>query len=59
MMPFPKINEQAASKKRYLSFKKDLDKYGRPFMLLDNKHWDAPITENPKLGQQKYGISLT
>jgi spore coat protein A, manganese oxidase len=50
MVPLPKINEQAASKKRFLSFKKDLDKFGRPYMLLDNKQWDAPITENPKLG---------
>ncbi len=50
MVPLPKINEQAASKKRYLSFKKDMDKFGRPYMLLDNKQWDAPITENPKLG---------
>jgi spore coat protein A len=50
MVPLPIINEQAASKKRYLFFKKDLDKYGRPYMLLDNKQWDAPITENPKLG---------
>jgi spore coat protein A len=50
MVSMPKINEQAASKKRYLSFKKDLDKFGRPYMLLDNKQWDAPISENPKLG---------
>ncbi len=50
MVPLQKINEQEASKKRFLSFKKDLDKFGRPYMLLDNKQWDAPITENPKLG---------
>ncbi|MGG0664992.1 multicopper oxidase domain-containing protein [Viridibacillus arvi] len=49
-VPLPKINEQAASKKRFLFFIKDLDKFGRPYMKLDNKQWDAPITENPKLG---------
>jgi len=50
MVPLPNINEQAASNKRYLSFKDKTDKFDRPYMLLDNKQWDAPITENPKLG---------
>lgn len=27
-----------------------MEKYGHEFMLLDNKQWVAPITENPKLG---------
>ncbi|KOO52630.1 multicopper oxidase family protein [Viridibacillus arvi] len=50
LVSLPKINEQAASKKRYLYFNMNTDKFGRPLMLLENKHWDDPITENPKLG---------
>ena len=61
MMPFPKINEQSASKIRHLSLKEKKDQYNRSIMLLDDKHWDAPITENPKLGQTEiwYLINLT
>ena len=61
MMPLPKIKEQSASKKRYLTLNENTDKYGRKIMLLDNKHWDAPITENPKLGSTEiwYLINLT
>jgi len=61
MMPFPKIKEQSASKIRYLTLNDNMDKYGREFMLLDNKQWDAPITENPKLGSTEiwYLINLT
>jgi spore coat protein A len=50
MVTIPKINEQFASMKRYLTLDHRMDQYGREIMLLDNKHWDAPITENPKLG---------
>ena len=61
MEPFPKINEQSASKERYLTLNDNMDQYGREFMLLDNKQWDAPITENPKLGSTEiwYLINLT
>jgi spore coat protein A len=61
MMPLPKITEQSASKVRYLTLNDNMDKYGREFMLLDNKQWDAPITENPKLGSTEiwYLINLT
>ena len=61
MMPLPKIQEQSVSKKRYLTLNDNMDKYGREFMLLDNKQWDAPITENPKLGSTEiwYLINLT
>jgi spore coat protein A len=61
MMPLPKIKEQVASKIRYLTLNDNMDKYGREFMLLDNKQWDAPITENPKLGTTEvwYLINLT
>jgi spore coat protein A, manganese oxidase len=50
MMPLPKLEEQSASRIRCLSLNDNMDKYGREFMLLDNKQWDAPITENSKLG---------
>jgi spore coat protein A, manganese oxidase len=61
MMPLPKLYEQSASKIRYLTLNDNMDKYGREFMLLDNKQWDAPITENPKLGTTEiwYLINLT
>jgi spore coat protein A, manganese oxidase len=61
MTPYPHINEQSASKLRYLTLNDNTDKYGREFMLLDNKQWDAPITENPKLGSTEiwYLINLS
>jgi spore coat protein A len=61
IVPFPKINEQSASKLRPLTLNHTMDKYGRELMLLDNKQWDAPITENPKLGSTEiwYLINLT
>jgi spore coat protein A, manganese oxidase len=61
MEPFKKISEQSASNVRYLTLNDNMDQYGREFMLLDNKRWDAPITENPKLGSTEiwYLINLT
>ncbi len=61
MEPFPMISGQSASRVRYLTLNDNMDKYGREFMLLDNKQWDAPITENPKLGSTEiwYLINLT
>jgi len=50
MQPVPKINEQSVSKVRYLTLNDNMDEYGREYMLLDNKQWDAPVSENPKLG---------
>lgn len=61
MAPFPQINEQLSSKSRYLTLNDNRDQYGREFMLLDNKEWGAPISENPKLGSTEiwYLINLT
>jgi spore coat protein A, manganese oxidase len=61
LVPLPKINEKAASKIRTLTLTDIKDHYGREFMLLDNKQWDAPITENPKLGSSEiwYLINIT
>ncbi|KIL34310.1 copper oxidase [Cohnella kolymensis] len=61
MVPFVPVKEESASKIRYLTLNDNMDKYGREFMLLDNKQWDAPITENPKLGATEiwYLINLT
>jgi spore coat protein A, manganese oxidase len=61
MEPIQKLQEQSASKIRYLTLNDNMDQYGREFMLLDNKQWDYPITENPKLGSTEiwYLINLT
>ncbi|SFD52762.1 spore coat protein A [Bacillus sp. OV194] len=61
MEPIQKLSEQTASNVRYLTLNDNMDQYGREFMLLDNKQWDAPITENPKLGSTEiwYLINLT
>ncbi|REJ18956.1 MAG: copper oxidase [Caldibacillus debilis] len=50
LLPLPKINEGSAAKIRYLTLNDRQDPYGREWMLLDNKPWDAPVTETPKLG---------
>ncbi|WP_240374866.1 multicopper oxidase family protein [Bacillus piscicola] len=34
---------------RYLTLNGSTDNYGRPLLLLDNKKWDDPITEKPRL----------
>lgn len=61
MMPYPLMNEQSASKSRNLTLTDNMDRYGRALMLLDNKQWDDPITENPKLGSTEiwYLINLS
>ncbi|MFC7371943.1 multicopper oxidase family protein [Fictibacillus iocasae] len=46
----PKLLPQNAMMERFLTLDHHLDHYGREVMLLDNKHWDAAITENPRLG---------
>jgi spore coat protein A len=57
----PIMREHSASKIRYLTLDETTDKYGRELMLLDGKRWDAPITENPKLGSTEiwYLINMT
>lgn len=61
MVPLTKLEEQAATKIRYLTLSHKMDQYNREHMLLDNKMWDDPITENPKLGSTEiwYLINLT
>lgn len=61
LMPIQLIKEQVVSKSRYLTLSDHMDQYGRPLMLLDNKQWDDPITENPKLGSTEiwYLINLS
>lgn len=46
----PRMIEEYASKTRYLTLTEGIDRFGRDRMLLDNKSWDAPITEKPRLG---------
>jgi spore coat protein A len=59
--PLPKLREQSASKRRYLTLDDITDQYGRELMLLDGKRWDDPITENPKWGSTEiwHLINLT
>ncbi|MDR7238732.1 multicopper oxidase family protein [Neobacillus drentensis] len=61
LMPVTLLNEQSSSRSRYLTLDDRMDSYGREWMLLDNKSWDAPISENPKLGSTEiwYLINLT
>ncbi|QFT90357.1 Spore coat protein A [Bacillus sp. THAF10] len=57
----PKLLVSQAIKYRHLTLDHLLDKYGREIMLLDNKNWDAPISEKPRLGTIEiwYLINLT
>lgn len=61
MVPHVKRRVQTASKFRFLTLTSKKDPFGRELMLLDDKDWDAPITENPKAGQTEvwYLINLT
>ncbi|MTT32067.1 multicopper oxidase domain-containing protein [Terrilactibacillus sp. BCM23-1] len=61
MMPVPKTKEQSVTRVRCLTLNDNMDQYGREWMLLDNNPWDAPISENPKLGATEiwYLINVT
>jgi spore coat protein A, manganese oxidase len=48
--PVPRIPESAAVRTRLLTLGEKDDPHDNPeMMLLNNAHWDAPVTENPKL----------
>jgi spore coat protein A len=50
LRPVPKIPESAAVKTRMLSLVEVTDPVQRPVtMLLNNAHWNMPVTENPVL----------
>jgi len=50
LRPVPKLTESMAVKTRKLSLVEVDDLVGRPFqMLLNNVHWNMPVTENPVL----------
>jgi spore coat protein A len=49
LMPFHKINPASATKERTLHLDETTDHYGRVLHLLNNKTWDEPATEKPKL----------
>ncbi|NLP51061.1 multicopper oxidase [Bacillus sp. RO1] len=57
----PILSEKSVVRKRLLTLDHLKDEYGRELMLLDNKGWDAPISENPRLGTTEiwYLINLT
>ncbi len=51
LRPVPKIVESEAVQTRLLTLGEMDDKTDNPMMmLLNNAHWDMPVTENPKLG---------
>jgi spore coat protein A, manganese oxidase len=51
LRPVAKLQESAATRTRILTLGEADDKAGNPTtMLLNNTHWDMPITETPKLG---------
>ena len=45
-----RLRETEARLNRNLTLVRTTDKYGRPFLLLDDKRWDDPITIKPRLG---------
>ena len=48
--PVPRIPESAAVQNRILTLGEKDDKAANPMMmLLNNAHWDMPVTENPAL----------
>lgn len=49
LMPFHKINPALAAKERTLHLDETTDHYGRVLHLLNNKMWNEPATEKPKL----------
>ncbi|WP_200411105.1 multicopper oxidase family protein [Virgibacillus salexigens] len=46
----PSLKDKPISAIRNLKLVGASDDFGRPLLLLDNKYWDDPISETPKLG---------
>ncbi|WP_368900691.1 multicopper oxidase family protein [Oceanobacillus oncorhynchi] len=46
----PSLKQNDISGIRYLKLVGSADEFDRPLLLLNNKHWHDPITENPQLG---------
>jgi spore coat protein A len=46
----PSLEQNEVKTIRNLKLTGSTDKYGRPLLLLNNKAWSAPVTENPCLG---------
>lgn len=46
----PSLKNNKVSVVRYLKLIGSEDEFGRPLLLLNNKHWHDPVTENPQLG---------
>ncbi len=49
LMPFHKIDPKLAIRERTLHLDETTDHYGRVLHLLNDRMWDAPATEKPKL----------
>lgn len=46
----PSLKNDDITTIRNLKLVGSTDQYGRPLLLLDNKHWSDPVTEKPRLG---------
>ena len=46
----PSLKQNDISSIRYLKLVGSADEFDRPLLLLNNKHWHDPVTENPRLG---------
>ncbi|GAB2575603.1 multicopper oxidase family protein [Gracilibacillus alcaliphilus] len=46
----PSLKQNKISAIRYLKLVGTADEFDRPLLLLNNKHWHDPVTENPRLG---------
>ncbi|MCR8644623.1 multicopper oxidase [Paenibacillus sp. N1-5-1-14] len=49
----PKLTRANVAKVRQLSLDETVDQYGRLLLLLNNQHWDMPVTEKPVLGTKE------
>ncbi|WP_077602924.1 multicopper oxidase family protein [Oceanobacillus sojae] len=56
----PSLKQNNVSAIRYLKLVGSSDEFDRPLLLLNNKHWYDPVTENPQLGSTEiWGFTNT
>jgi len=48
LRPLDPLKEEMAAKTRNLSLSATTDEYGRPMLMLNNRMWTDPVTENPE-----------
>lgn len=57
-MPYHKLNPDLAVKHRTLHLDETTDHYGRVMHLLNNRMWNDPATEKPKLDSIEISIIM-